>query len=385
MARHGTCDVIGLSSSASSCFIPSVMAAFRACSLEQRVCADFVWGFFAVLMHEFALLTDKLGNPEHHTSGDFADVIMATVNAAIRRGKWCRACLLNMSLPPRFRYDTPRCATCGHTKGHRAIGWDSPKKSLKEGIAAGLMVIYRQFLEPHLLEDPLYPMYRPGDKNMMCDCSIRPYRGCYRYDIFDGDMLSVRMTDESESVLSCTFHRDKNIHQIGFTRTIAGVTEIIGMMRVNIRAGVCPDSCILRFWGKPKCDLYENIVTWRSEDDGTLFPVAGCWTILKYIASCLDAGGRIVSRPSGLECVDRCDDPVMSIGVYVNSSHDDMAGVISGYTEAWITTATATGQSNSITVIEPVRCGFLRFPSSNAVTRHYVHREVAKMRTALIN
>jgi hypothetical protein len=245
---------------------------------------------------------------------------------------------------------------------------------LKEGIAAGLMVIYSRYFEPFMLETPLYVA---GETDLTCNYHDVPPRD----ERYMGDSMSVRLADDN--VISCTYYHDKNIHQISFTRTTAGDTTIIGTMRVNIRDGVCIHSCAVRFWGKSNDDRCEYII----ESSGIcelVFSVAGCWTVLRRIASCLDAGGHIVTHPTKLGCVDRDNKPVMCIGVDVDSEHDDMPGIVSGYAEAWITTANTTTQSHGIVLVEPN--GYSETSNEyDAVIRRYVHRKIAVARTALIN
>lgn len=387
MALQGTCDVIGLSSSSSAfCILSSAVAALNACSPEQRMSYHFVWGFCAALMHAFTLLPDSFprcaDHPAGHTAVAFADTLLGTVISSVR-DKLCRTCLLRLSQMSERTIveDDETCETCGTSC--RTVGWNTSSELLTDGIAAGLMVIYSQHFEPFTRETPSYVA---GESCLTCKYPVLRldvYPAMRALDGYAGDSISLQLADDS--VVSCTFHHDKNIHQISFTRTTAGTTEIIGMMRVNIRKGVCIPSCNVSFWGKSVYDRhqYDTIIETSDEDGYGPFSVAGCCAVLQHIASCLDTGGRIVTHPTKLECVDRDNKPVLTIGVAVDSPESDMPGIVSGYTEAWVTTATTTTQSDGIVLVEPYGDGETTNEYA-AVMRRSVHAKIAAVRTATI-
>lgn len=378
-------DVIECLSLFSPLFVVDVLNAFYECSFEKKNCPQFVWGFFGVLLHDYDLLTKSFVPSRFYTIDDF----IATMMRLITKSKHfklidfklkyidsmghsslaiCINCLLRLSS---HCVVDGVCPICNNM--FRKLHWNSTNSTLKDGIVAGLMVIYNNYLEPFVREPLLYDKCIPHVRYPMCTYDLKPLSGL----TIDGDE-SFSMYCKSGSLLSCTYYHSENIHQVSFSRD----TKVIGIIKVNIRAGVDINSCDVNFWCKSMCSSkHEFVVTWYSNKSKNSFCATGCWTLLHCIASCLDSGGSIITHPSRLECIDSESNVMMCIGVCIKSTDDNMPGVIAGYSEAWITTSNTITQSYDVTLIEPYGA---KNASSNAMTRCDVHRQIAKNRTICI-
>jgi hypothetical protein len=168
------------------------------------------------------------------------------------------------------------------------------------------------------------------------------------------------------------------------------------MLKVDIREGVDINTCRIRFCCKiePLNRIFDNSIINIVLPVNTIhinFIRYECWNMLHIIARTLDEGGGFVVVPddfigSTLRVVSSNGKYMATIGAYVNNHDANMAGVVMGYAEAWITSSDTHTQIRSVQLIEPFDGEEDQRTLYLPLTRLRSHRVLAKtLRTAEAN
>ena len=382
--------------------IPAIVDGFKRCTAEERSNVNFVRGYITAFLVNAHLLapifewTEKT-QPSYTHDDIFAIVsaLFSVVDESMHQSLHIDHMFDYLSFDSRNIHE--------NMLHHRYVGMsDTPANY---GFVAGLAVIYSFFLEPIEPEPPLaltddYELTGP-DLMLSYDVVIPHCTPHCPYNHSRYGSISLRMP--SDSILMCGIYRfGERAFCIAFTRITPGNWETLGMLKVDIREGVDINTCSMGFRCEIRC---ENAPFYRTLD---IVPVVDtrrvkfdrndCWQMLCHIGRTLDEGGRFVAAHcnyfgSTLRVINSDGKYVATISASIDNHDDDMAGVIMGYAEAWITTSDTHTQIRSVELIKPVIQALDEYEEEDdhstlnlSVMRLRPHRVLAKtLRTAEAN